>query len=155
MSKEAAGYYQNGKENYKLRMRYELHSDGDIFHHTDLEEALSNTETLYNKWVLYGFEQSKIHEVPYETIPLKMGGRKKKQLRKLPRPTLMIPLLPFDQVEKGAYWITQKIPRPTICKRLYCTLALFARSLLWYNQTEDKKDYESHGDRKKNLAESK
>jgi hypothetical protein len=153
VSKEAAGNYQNGKKNYELRMRYELHSGGQVFHHTDLEEAFSNADTLYEPWELFLFVESDVHKVPHDEPVIE--GRKKKQKRKLPRPTIMVPLLPYDKIVKAAHWHKQRISKNAIVKHLYCSVALFDRSIAWYNKTGSQEEYESYNDRKKNLVESK
>lgn len=166
VSKEAAGYYQNGKENYELRMKYELYHNESVFKNDDIEIIRDYIEGIVGKWVLYEIIESKIHEVPFETTPLPRKGPfvskypddvdgRSVRPRKLTRPTLLIPVLTYDQVIKAANWSESRVGKQTIANRLYCSLAQVTRSLAWYDSTNSREDYENYGPHKKNLAESK
>lgn len=147
-------------------MRYELHHNGSVFRNDDMVIIRGYIEDIVGKWDLYEIVESKIHEVPFETarVPRKatfvskypdgVDGRSVR-LQKPTRPSLLIPVLPYEQILKAANWHESKVGKQTIASRLYCSLAQVTRSLAWYDSTNSREEYENYGLHKKNLAESK
>ena len=150
-------------------MRYELHNNGNIYRNDDIEILRGYIDQFTGDWELYEVFSSGVDNVPFELAPPSPEPVKRNYASKYPddidgrsirkrsqsRPTIVIPLLTYDQTLKAAIWIENRVAKPTAAKRLYCSLAQLSRSLAWYNSTNSREEYEKYGQHKKSLVESK
>lgn len=132
-------------------MRLELHIGDQVITGEDVNELIEMTEGIQDPWVLYAIYQSVWKEEP---VPVKVDGRKNRYKR-MPRLIVVHKMLPYDQVEKAAHWLSQKYAKNHIAKRLYCPIAQLTRSLIAYTVTSTKEEYDRYNSVKNNLVESK
>jgi hypothetical protein len=127
-------------------MRYELHADGYIFPDIELEPLYRMAITMESEYYIYAFYESKIHLLEQEDQIIETVVRRVSEQKK---PTVIFPLLPYNEIKKAAYWRSQKFTKQSIHQRLYCSMALLTKSLLWYDQTNSQLEYESYNAFKK------
>lgn len=121
-------------------MRYELHTDGYVFPDNELEPLYRMAVTMDSEYVIYAYCESKMHMFEEDQIIETVSRRVSEQKK----PTILFPLLPYNEIKKAAYWRSQKFTKASIHQRLYCSMALLTKSLLWYDQTGSQLEYESY-----------
>jgi hypothetical protein len=137
----------------RFLMRYELHTGGHVFVEKNIDEIYKLAETITEEYFIYAYYTSVLHLIPEneEVVKLKFIPPPAKQKR----PTVLFPLIPYNDAKKAIYWLAQRIPKSSVHKRLYCSMAALTKSISWYHQTNSQEEYESYNGFKKNLVQSK
>lgn len=155
MPARATGNDSRSQKINRFLMRYELHTGEHIFVEKNIDDIYKLAETITEEYFIYAYYTSVLHFIPekedvQEPLILKFIPPAKQK-----KPTVLFPLIPYNDTKKAIYWLAQRIPKSSVHKRLYCSMAALTKSISWYHQTNSQEEYESYNGYKKNLADSK